>query len=164
MHEGRDETELERWDRNYTELLQELRVAQTGVQILFAFLLTLPFQARFGKADTLDHIVYGLTLVAAAIATAALIAPVSFHRLMFRHGRKRELVLIASRLAQIGLASLAVAIVGAVFMVMNVVGGLGWAAGLAIAAVALYVALWYVLPELMRRRGMPSDELDEPGE
>ena len=127
MGDGRDETELERWDRNFTELLQELRVAQTGVQILFAFLLTLPFQARFTKTDSLDHVVYGVTLVAATIATAALIAPVSFHRLMFRRGQKPQLVLIASRLAQVGLGALTVSIAGAVFLVMAVVtrGGLG---------------------------------------
>ena len=152
MEQGRDETELERWDRNFTELLQELRVAQTGVQILFAFLLTIPFQVRFTKIGSFDHAVYVVTLVAATVATAALIAPVSFHRLMFRRGQKPQLVLIASRLAQIGLAALALAIVGAVFLVMDLVGGPGWASGLAGGVVALYLGLWYALPELMRRR------------
>ncbi len=158
MREGRDETELERWDRRYTELLQELRVAQTGVQILFAFLLTLPFQAGFGKTDTLDHIVYGVTLTAATIASALLIAPVSFHRLVFRRGLKSHLVLTASRLAQFGLGALSVAMVGAVFLVMNVVAGLGWASGLGAGAVALFAGLWYVLPELVRRRNEPPAE------
>jgi len=72
---GRDETDLERWDRNFTELLQELRVAQTGVQILFAFLLTLPFTNRFEQTTELDRGVYVATIVAAAAATALLIAP-----------------------------------------------------------------------------------------
>src|SRR3954468_6047090 len=99
----RDETGLERWDRNFIELLQELRVAQTGVQILFAFLLTLPFTNRFGDVSRLDTVVYVITLVSAASATALLIAPVSGHRQVFRLGRKPELVRFASRLAQGGL-------------------------------------------------------------
>jgi hypothetical protein len=85
--DGRDETGLERWDRNFTELLQELRVAQTGVQILFAFLLTLPFTNRFGSVSDLDKVVYVITLMASATATALLIAPVSYHRQVFREGR-----------------------------------------------------------------------------
>src|SRR5690349_19677592 len=103
---GRDETPLERWDRNFTELLQELRVAQTGVQILFAFLLTLPFTNRFTAVTGFERGVYVVTLVAAAAATALLIAPVSYHRIVFRQGRKPQLVLIASRLAALGLLCL----------------------------------------------------------
>src|SRR3954471_6410283 len=102
--DGRDETDLERWDRNFTELLQELRVAQTGVQILFAFLLTLPFTNRFGDVSRLDEVVYVVPLVASASATAFLIAPVSGHRQVFRMGRKPELVQFASRLLPVGLA------------------------------------------------------------
>src|SRR3954470_16354530 len=98
----RDETGLERWDRNFIELLQELRVAQTGVQILFAFLLTLPFTNRFGDVSDLDKVVYVITLIASAVATALLIAPVSHHRQVFREGRKPELVSTASRLAKAG--------------------------------------------------------------
>lgn len=146
--EERRETALERWDRNFTELLQELRVAQTGVQILFAFLLTLPFSARFGHVTGLDRTVYVLTLMATAVATALLIAPVSYHRRVFRQGRKPQLVRIASLLAQAGLLALLVAIVGAVFLVLNVVAGLGWAAGLAAGSAGFYVTLWYVLPAL----------------
>jgi O-antigen/teichoic acid export membrane protein len=147
----RDETELERWDRNFTELLQELRVAQTGVQILFAFLLTLPFSVRFDRVSSLDEAVYVATLLAAATSTALLIAPVSYHRRVFRQGRKPQLVRTASALAQAGLAALLLAIVGAVFVVLDVVAGLGWAAGLVAAVAAVYVALWYVLPMLARR-------------
>jgi uncharacterized protein DUF6328 len=149
----RDETELERWDRNFTELLQELRVAQTGVQILFAFLLTLPFSVRFERISSLDKTVYVATLLAAATATALLIAPVSYHRRVFRKGRKAELVRTASALAQAGLAALLLAIVGAVFVVLDVVTGRGWAAGLVAATAALYVLLWYVLPTFVHRTG-----------
>ncbi|MGH3388175.1 MAG: DUF6328 family protein [Actinomadura sp.] len=153
MNARRDETELERWDRNFTELLQELRVAQTGVQILFAFLLTLPFSVRFDRVSSLDKVVYVATLLAAATSTALLIAPVSYHRQVFRQGRKPQLVRTASALAKAGLAALLLAIVGAVFVVLDVVAGLGWAAGLVAAVAALYVTLWYLLPMLTRRAG-----------
>jgi uncharacterized protein DUF6328 len=149
--DDRDETELERWDRNFTELLQELRVAQTGVQILFAFLLTLPFSARFGQATGVDRVVYVITLIAAATATALLIAPVSYHRQVFRQGRKPQLVQMASRLAQAGLVALLLAIIGAVFVVLDVVAGLGWAIALVAALTVLYVGLWYVLPSFTGR-------------
>lgn len=148
--DGRDETELERWDRNYVELLQELRVAQTGVQILFAFLLTLPFTNRFGTVGDRDRVVYVITLVAAATAAALLIAPVSGHRQVFRRGRKPELVRTASMLAQAGLGALLVAMSGAVFLVLDVVANLGWAVGLGAVLLGLYLVLWYVLPRLIR--------------
>jgi O-antigen/teichoic acid export membrane protein len=156
MEPERNETELERWDRNYIELLQELRVAQTGVQILLAFLLTLPFSARFGQVSELDKVVYLVTLLAAATATALLVAPVSHHRQVFRQGRKPQLVKVASTLTQTGLAALLIAITGAVFLVVNFVAGLGWAIGLAAGVVVLYIALWYLLP-LFVHRGAATD-------
>jgi len=154
--DGREETGLERWDRNFIELLQELRVAQTGVQILFAFLLTLPFTNRFGTVSDLDKVVYVITLIASAVATALLIAPVSDHRQVFRQGHKPELVRVASMLAQGGLGALLVAIIGAVFLVLDVVAGLGWAAGLGVALVVIYLVLWYVLPKVIRRKHEPA--------
>jgi len=144
--DGRDETPLERWDRNWSDLLQEVRVAQTGVQILFAFLLTLPFSARFGETQGRDHVVYVITLVASAAASAFLLAPVSYHRRVFRQNRKHELVDTASNLAQMGLACLLVAIVGAIFVVMDVVIGLPAAIILAAAVSVMCMSLWYVLP------------------
>jgi O-antigen/teichoic acid export membrane protein len=146
----RDETRLERYDRNFTELLQELRVAQTGVQILFAFLLTLPFTNRFGDVNDRDKVMYVITLVSAAAASAFLIAPVSGHRQVFRAGRKPELVLWSSRVAQVGLAFLLIAMVCAVFLVLDVVAGLGWAAGLGAVIAAVYLVLWYALPRTLR--------------
>ncbi len=144
------ETAQQRADRNFTELLQELRVAQTGVQILFAFLLTLPFSTRFEVTTGRDRVVYVITLLAAAGATALLLAPVSYHRMVFRQNRKPELVRTASMLAGAGMACLLVATVGAVYVVMDVVTG---PTGAAVAAVAVGVtcaALWYALP--LRRR------------
>jgi O-antigen/teichoic acid export membrane protein len=152
----RDETTRERWDRNFTDLLQEVRVAQTGVQILFAFLLTLPFSARFDQTRPRDHAVYVVTLLASAAASALLLAPVSFHRMVFRQDRKDQLVRNASRLAQGGLGCLLVAIVGAVFVVMDVVVGLGGAIAAALAVGVMCLSLWYVLP--MRARTRPRRE------
>ena len=150
----RDETPHERWDRNFGEILQEVRVAQTGVQILFAFLLTLPFSARFGETLPRDHAVYVVTLLASAAASALFLAPVSYHRVVFRQNRKDALVTTASRLAQGGLACLLVAIVGAVFVVMDVVIGIGAAIAAGAAIGVMCCSLWYVLPmrTLARRR------------
>ncbi|HZD98087.1 MAG TPA: DUF6328 family protein, partial [Micromonosporaceae bacterium] len=128
--------------------------AQTGVQILFAFLLTLPFSARFGDTLPRDRAVYVVTLLASAAASALFLAPVSYHRVVFRQDRKGALVTTASRLAQGGLACLLVAIVGAVFVVMDVVIGLGAAIAAAAAVGVMCCSLWYVLPmhALVRRR------------
>ena len=145
------ESAHERWDRNFNDLLQEVRVAQTGVQILFAFLLTLPFSTRFGETSPLDRAVYVVTLLASAAASALLIAPVSYHRMVFRQDRKKELVRTASRMAVSGTFCLFIAIMGAVFVVMDVVLN-PVAAGVSAAAVGtLCVVLWYVLPLANRR-------------
>ena len=147
---GRSETPLERWDRNFSELLQELRVAQTGVQVLFAFLLTLPFTDRFERITGLQRGTYVVTLVAAAAATALLIAPVSYHRLVFRQGRKPQLVRTGSKLATLGLGCLLVAMLCAVLLVVGVVLGAPLAGGIVAVLAVLYVFLWYVLPFLNR--------------
>src|SRR3954447_26251596 len=104
--EHRAEAPLQRADRNFAELLQELRVAQTGVQILFAFLLTLSFMDRFAAIDPFQRGVYVFTLVASATTVALLVAPVAVHRLLFQRGRKRELVRVGHRLALGGLLTL----------------------------------------------------------
>ena len=103
--EHRAEAPLQRADRNFAELLQELRVAQTGVQILFAFLLTLSFMDRFAMADAFQRGVYVFTLAASAVTVALLIAPVAVHRLLFQRGRKRELVRVGHRLVVTGLSA-----------------------------------------------------------
>lgn len=149
------ESTHERLDRNFGELLQELRVAQTGVQILFAFLLTLPFSTGFGKTLPRDRAVYVITLLAAAAASALLIAPVSYHRLVFRQDRKNELVRTASYLAVAGLTCLMVAILGAVFVVMDVVIGLAAAIAAAAAVGMLCAVFWYAMPLRGRRPTLP---------
>jgi uncharacterized protein DUF6328 len=151
---GRDETPDERADRNYDELLQELRVAQTGVQILFAFLLTIPFQQRFSQAVATDlRWVYLFTLLSAAVATAFIIAPVSQHRVLFRRHRKPVLVTWGDRLAKCGLVSLAVAMLGAVYLVVSVVSTRVTAAAFLIGLSVLFLLLWLVQPLRLRARG-----------
>jgi hypothetical protein len=148
--DGRDETATERADRNFSELLQELRVAQTGVQILFAFLLTLPFTQRFESVQSDDKVVYLGTVVAAAIAMACLVAPVSYHRILFARGLKRELVHAAGRLASAGLVFLFLAVIGALYLIVDVVVNALAAWIITGALAALFLMLWYILP--IRRR------------
>src|SRR3954462_14852814 len=113
----KDESEKHRWDRNFADLLQELRVAQTGIQLLFAFLLTLPFSNGFPKTTAFQKDVYVVALLSAAFATAMIIAPVAFHRALFRQGRKPELVRYAHRMATGGLAFLLISMVSSVLLV-----------------------------------------------
>jgi hypothetical protein len=150
------ETVAQRLDRNYTELLQELRVAQAGVQILFAFLLTLAFTQRFGETDGFQRGVYVVTLLFAAGAAALLIAPVAFHRLVFRRRQKDDLVDAANRLALGGLAMLFVAMVGAVLLILDVVLGDFRAFLLTGLVAAWFVGLWLVLP--LTQRGSADDD------
>jgi hypothetical protein len=144
-------------DRNVAELLQELRVSITGVQVLFAFLLGLAFTARFGDLDAADRTVYTVALMASALATLVLIAPVPFHRLLFRRRQKAALVVFGSRFLLAGLALLVLSITASVLLVLTVV--LGRAAGVAGAAVVAVVGLvtWYVLP-LRHRRDCPTPD------
>jgi len=147
----RDESEAQRADRNLGELLQELRVAGLGVQVLFGFLLSLPFTARFTRLSPGQRDLYLASLALAALATALLVGPVAYHRLVFRRGQKERLVRTASVMATGGLAAVGLAISAAVLLVTRDVGG-GLAAGLITAFVAgLFGLLWFVFP-LARRR------------
>jgi hypothetical protein len=149
VDDDRNESDLERWDRNFAELLQELRVAQTGGQILFAFLLTLPFSARFfDETTSAQRGVYIFTLVVSAISMAFMIAPVSYHRQVFRQGRKPELVRAASRMAQAGLFAMLLSVAGAVYFALDVAVDHAWAPAMVTLVVTVYVLLWYVLPRI----------------
>jgi tetrahydromethanopterin S-methyltransferase subunit E len=121
---ARGETPMQRADRAYGEILQEVRVAQTGVQILFAFLLALAFQARFPAITSFQRGVYVVTLLLCAAATALLIAPAAFHRMIYRKRLKQHLVRVANRMAITGLALLLLSMVSAVLLIMDVVLGL----------------------------------------
>ena len=151
-HDGRDETPLERLDRNWDELLQELRVVQTGVQILAGFLLTLPFQQRFTQIGDVNRVVFLVAFALAVVATAFLVAPVSAHRLLFRKGEKAALVALANRCARVGLVALALAVSAVAFVIFNVVAGTGVAVAAAGAALLLFAVNWLALPLGMLRR------------
>jgi len=155
-HDGRHETYIERMDRNWDELLQELRVTQTGAQILTGFLLTIPFQQRFGDLDDYQRDVYLVLVVLAALATVLIIAPVSLHRLLFRRRLKPQLVDAGHWFARAGLAALALVLTGATMLLFDVV--LSRTAGRVVgAALLILIAVtWVVLPRLIARR-------DEPG-
>jgi hypothetical protein len=144
--EHRDEAPMQRADRNFAELLQELRVVQIGVQILFAFLLTLPFMERFAGLGGLDRGVYVFTLVASALTVALLVAPVAVHRLVFQRGRKRELVRTGHRLVQAGLVCLAATILAGMLLVLDVVVGPVVACVVVGALAVVFAVLWVVLP------------------
>jgi hypothetical protein len=151
------ENEKERNDRRYNELLQELRVAQTGVQFLFAFLLTLAFTQRFPDVTQFQKWLYVVTLIETAVASALLIGPVSFHRILFRRGLKPQLVAGSNLMAQGGLVVLLLAINSAVLLILDVVLGGVVAAVLAAVTTAWFVVVWYVLP-LTAREGGSSDD------
>ena len=157
---GRDETPDERADRNLAELLQELRVALPGVQVLFAFLLTVPFTQGFGKLNTGQEKLYYGVLIATALATALLIAPTAHHRLLFRQRDKEHLVQISNRYAIIGLGVLAVAILGALFLIGDFLFGTETTVIVTVALGLVFVTTWYGLP-LYRRSRLPPRERGE---
>ena len=150
---ARGQTPEEVLDRNLAELLQEMRVAITGVQILFAFLLTLPFSARFEELGAFGTTVYAITLLSTATATLVLIAPVSFHRTLFRQRRKQELVAFADGALLVGLALLLLGTAAAVLLVLDVVLGRWPALACCAFVVVLGVVAWYVVPLRFRRSG-----------
>ncbi|WP_328343866.1 DUF6328 family protein [Micromonospora sp. NBC_00421] len=153
------ESEKQRWQRNFADLLQELRVAQTGVQILFAFLLTLPFSNGFTRTSEFQRDVYILALLSAAAATAMIISPVAFHRALFRQGRKPELVRFAHRMATGGLAFMLVAMVSAVLLIADFVLDTGIAVVLTVITGLWFLTFWVVLPFVRRNWG--DDDIDD---
>ena len=141
-----DESEKERLDRNLEQLLQELRVALPGVQVLFAFLLTVPFSQGFVKLSDFERDLYFFVLMTTALATVFLIAPTAIHRMLFREGRKRDIVMRSNALSLIGLAILAVAMTSAVMLIAHFVLGTTAAILTALGTGLVIVGLWYALP------------------
>ncbi len=150
--DGRNETVSQRMDRNWNELLQELRVMQTGVQILTGFLLTVPFQQRFTELDAYQRDVYLVLVVLAVAATGFIVAPVSLHRFLFRQHLKRELVESADKLSQAGLTMLALVLAGSALLLFDIV--VGRTAGVLAGAVVLVGLglVWLVIPARLSRR------------
>lgn len=149
----RDETPTERLDRNWSDLLQELRVVQTGVQLLTGFLLTLPFQQRFTDLTSFERNLYLVTVSASVLATGLLIGPVMLHRILFRRHARLVMVNGAHRLAMLGTLFLGIAIVGVVLLIFDLVAGTTASIIAAVLTGLVLAGLWAVGPVVIRRRG-----------
>ncbi|MEV8022289.1 DUF6328 family protein [Streptomyces sp. NPDC086554] len=165
-HDNRNETPFERADRNFSEILQELRVTQTGVQILFAFLLTLAFTPRFPSLDDMQRATYVTTLLLAVLAAALFTAPAAVHRALFQQHSKPLIVRVSSHLARAGMAVLMFALAGSVLLVVDVAvgrtGGIIASAGTLVVCVGLWGVLPRLLPRLARRAAARQDVTREP--
>jgi hypothetical protein len=163
LHVGSDggatgESRDERLNRELLELLNELRVALPGVQVLFAFLLTLPFTSRFGDLSELQRDVYFATFLSTTASSAFLMTPTAFHRIRFRQSDKEWLLTLCNRMAIAGLVGLAISLSGAVYLVSDVVFGSRSAAIASGATAALVGGLWFVLPILRSIRDRGADD------
>ncbi|WP_443042066.1 DUF6328 family protein [Streptomyces sp. B21-105] len=143
---GRNETEEERADRMWGELIQEIRVAQTGVQILFGFLLTVVFTPRYADLRDIDQVIYIVTVVLGACATGALIGPVSLHRLVSGRRVKPQAVRVASRLTLVGLLLLLATMTSSLLLILRVATHDAFVPWLVTGVVAWYGLCWFVLP------------------
>jgi hypothetical protein len=148
----RDETPAEKLDRHWAELLQEVRVVQTGVQLLTAFLLVLPFQDRFWQLSTRSHGLYLVLVGLAATSTACLIAPVAMHRILFQVGARPALVQVAQRFALAGIGLLGLAVVGVLTLTFGIVVSRAWGIAAGCVALTFFAFAWLVLPLLIRRQ------------
>jgi hypothetical protein len=143
---GRQESEHERIDRNLQEMLGELRVALPGVQVLFAFLLVVPFNQRFGEVTDFQKTLYLITLLCTTASTICLIAPTAHHRLEFRRRHKEAIVSTGNRIVIVGLVLLAVAMTGAVLFVTDVLYGTTTTVAAAAGVAVAFALLWYAIP------------------
>jgi hypothetical protein len=148
----RQEEEQERLNRRLMELLNEIRVAMPGVQVLFGFLLAVPFQQRFGAATAFQRNVYFATLMASAIATALFIAPSAYHRVMLGQGERPHIIMVGTRLFILGLVALALAMNGAVLLVTDVLFGTATVVVTVVVIASVFAWLWFAMGLLRRRR------------
>jgi uncharacterized membrane protein YfcA len=148
----RDETEAERLDRNLAELLDELRVAGLGVQVLFGFLLAMPFSSRFAQLSHAQRELYVACLLLAAISTALLVGPVAYHRLVFRQQQKEHIVRAANFMAIGGLVTVCLAISSSILLVVSYVDKGAVVPLIAALTLCLFVSLWFGMPLIRRRR------------
>ncbi|WP_199547177.1 DUF6328 family protein [Streptomyces sp. N35] len=158
LQDGRNETPEERADRQWAELLQEVRVAQTGVQILFGFLLTVAFTPRFADLGDTDRAIYLATVLLGSLATGALIGPVSFHRIVSGRRIKPQTVTWASRLVFTGLILLLGTLAAALLLILRVVLHDGIVPWLVTGVVGWYVLCWFALPFWARYRHTSSND------
>lgn len=155
---GRNETFVERMDRNWDELVSELRVTQTGAQILVGFLLTVPFQQRFTTLDAYQRGLYLVLVGLAVLATVLIVTPVSLHRALFRRRLKRELVATGNSFARAGLVVLAVVIAGVPALLFDVVVSRAAGVTALAGALVLLVGCWWVAPRLVERRARAAPD------
>lgn len=153
---GDEETRREKTTRKWNEMLQELRVAQTGVQVLTGFLLTVPFSTRFDELGTTPRVAYLATLTASIISAGLLIAPVAFHRVLFGRSEKEWLISAANTSSRAGLTMLALTMTGVMFLVFDLVLELWSAVAASAGTLLVLTGLWLVVPLLAR-----EDELVE---
>ncbi len=146
------ETPEERLNRNLDQLLQELRVALPGVQVLFAFLLVVPFNARFDEVTSRERLLYAVALCAAAAASAFLIAPSVHHRLLFHQHRKRQVVRLANHLAVVGMVCLVAAFTAAMALVVSFTFSTPVAVVVSACTVGLFTTVWFALPVWLLER------------
>jgi hypothetical protein len=149
------ESEKERVDRELIELLNELRVILPGVQVLFAFLLTVPFSNGYSRITDLQRDVYFIALLCAAVATILLIAPSTYHRILFRRGEKRQLLEAGNRFTISGTVFLALSMCASIFVITDVLYQIPTAVTVAIVSFAGFASVWYLLP-VWRRRNSPE--------
>lgn len=161
--DGRRETPMERLDRNWNEILQELRVTQTGIQILTGFLLTVPFQQRFTELTREQQLFYLLLVILAAVTTGLMVAPVSLHRWLFRRHAKPTVVAGADRLMRAALVCLALVVSGVVLLVFDVVVNRQAALLASGLLLTFLVVAWFVLPAVLSGRAARKDEAEVAG-
>jgi len=162
QRDGRDETAAERADRNWDELMQELRVMQTGTQILTGFLLAVAFQPLFADLDDVQRTLYVTLVLLAAAATVLALAPVGLHRFLFAHRLKAELVTVAGRLVKANLVVIGAVTVGVTAFILDIALNRTVAVVVALIGLAVVVLLWVVLPlRLMTRARHMEDEADD---
>lgn len=153
----RGESHPERLDRNTTELISELRVAGTGIQVLFGFLLIVPFNAGFRHPSSFERVIYFVSLICVAVAAALLIAPTIHHRLLFRRAQKAYLLRVGTRFVVVALSFLSVGLTGIMILLANVVFGTAAAAVVGPGAAAVLGSIWFAMPLARRKARGPVD-------
>jgi hypothetical protein len=156
-HDGRDETTLEQLDRNTIELLNELRVAGTGIQVLLAFLLVAPFDSRFSRLSAFERGDYFVTLVCIAVAAALLIAPSIHHRILFRHRQKPYLLRVGNQAMIVGMVFLAVGLTGILILISDLMFGGTAATAAGVTAGLALGTLWFAVPLQRLREARKAD-------
>jgi ABC-type xylose transport system permease subunit len=146
----------QRLNRNWTELIQEIRATQTGVQILTGFLLTVPFSDRFADLDDVQRTSFLLLITSSVLTTVLVLAPIAYHRILFRQQRRAWLVEAANQCARAGLLMLAVTMTGVLFLVFDIAASRVLAVVVAVIAAVFFALLWWIAPITIGRKQAPG--------